>query len=268
MKLAISNIAWPAEMDDTILPLLQNQVAAVEIAPTRLWPDWQFDEIAIAAWRQTLQHHGLVCSSLQALVYGRPNLQLFGPPEARAALVTHLKRVAKLAAKLGAKPMVFGAPKQRDRGNLSEAAAFAAAVEVFAEVGDYCDQQGVCLCIEPNPPQYGCNFVTNSQQGAELVRSVNSPGFRLHLDAAGMHLAGEETARALESTADVLEHIHVSEPNLSDFAAPQVNHAQVAAGLKAIGWNKWVSIEMAASTDPIASVKQAIETVTQQYVGV
>jgi sugar phosphate isomerase/epimerase len=94
---------------------------------------------------------------------------------------------------------------------------------------------------------------------------VNSPGFRLHLDAAGMHLAGENIPQALSSTIDVLEHIHISEPTLGNFSAPQVAHAQVAATLRSLGWNQWISIEMRASDTAIANVKQAITRVKDIY---
>jgi sugar phosphate isomerase/epimerase len=83
--------------------------------------------------------------------------------------------------------------------------------------------------------------------------------------AAGMHLAGDDIARSLEAAADVLEHVHISEPNLSDFAAPQVAHGQMAQGLRAIEWDKWISIEMRASAHPIKSVEQAIAIVQELY---
>jgi sugar phosphate isomerase/epimerase len=266
MKLTISNIAWTDAADEEILGLLPGLgVNAVEVAPTRIWADWKFNEADIAAYRSHLQTKGLVCSSLQAIVYQKPDLKVFGTTAERAGLVAHLKRVADLAAALGAKPMVFGAPKNRDRGDLDDTTAFALAADLFAEVGEYCQQQGVCLCIEPNPVDYACNFVTDSQSGAALVRSVNSPGFRLHLDAAGMHLAGENLAHAVESTFDVLEHIHISEPNLGNFNQPQVAHEQLASTLRSLGWNKWISIEMRSGEDAIANVKRAIALVKEIY---
>ena len=266
MKLTISNIAWTDADDEAMLSLLPSLgVNAVELAPTRIWAEWEFAESDVSAYRKFLQTKGLACSSLQAIVYKKPDLKVFGSAAERAGLVAHLKRVADLAALLGTKPLVFGAPKNRDRGDLDEKTAFAQAADLFAEVGDYCQQQGVCLCIEPNPVDYGCNFVTDSQSGAQLVRSVNSPGFRLHLDAAGMYLAGEDIPHALSSTIDVLEHVHISEPNLGNFSAPQVAHEQVAATLRSLDWNKWISIEMRASDDAIANVKQAIALVKEIY---
>lgn len=266
MKLSISNIAWTDETDAEVLSLLKAEgVLAIEVAPTRIWADWDISPEAGDRYRQHLQSQELVCSSLQAILFKKPDLKVFGTPEKRAALVEHLKQVADLAASLGAQPMVFGAPKNRDLGDLDEKTALHQAAEIFAEIGDYCEQKGVCLCLEPNPVDYGCNFITNSQQGAQLVRLVNSPGFRLHLDAAGMYLAGEDIPKAIETTADVLAHFHISEPNLGNFAKPQVDHAAIARTLQKIGWRNWVTIEMRATEQPLDSVKQALKTVRSFY---
>jgi sugar phosphate isomerase/epimerase len=266
MKLSISNIAWSKEADAAVYDLLiAHEVNAVEIAPTRLWPDWQYSPAAVEAVKADLATRGLQCSSLQAIVYGRPQLKVFGTPEEKQALVAHLKQVADLAAQLGAGPLVFGAPKNRDRGDRSETAAFAEAAELFAEVGDYCNQVGVCLCIEPNPTDYGCTFITDSHSGAAFIRAVNSPGLRLHLDVAGMHLAGESIPQALEAAADVLTHIHISEPYLGSFNTPQIDHSEVARGLAAIDWNHWISIEMRATDQPVADVERAIHYVQDTY---
>lgn len=267
MKLSVSNIAWPAELDAEVYALLRERgVRAVEIAPTRIWPDWKgATPWAAAELRRELQREGLVCSSLQAIVYGRPDLKLFGSAEERAAAQRHLEGVVRIAAALGAGPLVFGAPANRDRGELDAPTAFARAVDFFAEAGECCVAHGVELCIEPNPVDYGCNFVTTSGEGAALVRAVASPGFRLHLDAAGMHLAGEDPRRALGDAADVLAHVHVSEPRLGDFSAPAVDHRRVAEGLRAIGWERWLSIEMRATPDSAQDVARAVDFALETY---
>ena len=266
MKLSISNIAWPEEKDAEVYQLLsQYDVGAIEVAPTRIWPNWVYSPDQVQTAKAELAAQGLQVSSFQAIIYGCPDLKVFGTPSEKQALVNHLKRVADLAVQLGAGPMVFGAPKNRDRGDRTAAEAMIEAADLFAEVGEYCTAVGTCLCLEPNPKDYNCTFVTDSKTGAELVRSVNSPGFRLHLDVAGMFLAGESIPHALDAAADVLAHVHISEPYLGSFNTPQINHAEVAAGLKSINWDNWVSIEMRATDQPVAAVERALQFVQATY---
>jgi sugar phosphate isomerase/epimerase len=269
VKLAISNIAWPPSDDDEVIEFLPNLgVGFIEIAPTRVWQDWgAIAEDQIQALRDKLGLAGLRCSSLQAVLFGKPELRLFGNEAQRAELCRHLKTVADLASALGAGPMVFGAPKNRNRGSLSEREAFRIAADFFGPIGDYCAAKDTCLCLEPNPAEYGCDFITDSRSGADLVRTVGSPGFRLHLDAAGMHLAGEHPGEAVESAADVLAHVHISEPNLGNFRSPVVDHLDLARGLRAICWDKPVAIEMRASSDSVAEVKIAVDYVERVYGG-
>ena len=263
---AISNIAWPSELDDQVFLLLKDLgIAAIEIAPTRIGSEWNISREAAIAYRDILAKRGLSCSSLQAITYGKPELKLFGNAVERLNLLDHFKRVADLAAALGAGPVVLGAPKIRDRGPLGAADAFSIAADFFVEAGAYFAGRGVCLCLEPNPPQYGCNFVTTSKEGAALVRAVASPGFKLHLDAAAMHLSGEDPARSIEKVADVLEHFHASEPWLDTFYAPKVDHRALAVALRRIGWSKYISIEMRVGEDPVEAVRVAAEAVMEAY---
>lgn len=269
MNLTISNIAWTAELEYEVLEILKSEhIQAIEVAPTRLWPNWEGSLRDATMYRDGLATAGMICSSLQSLVYGRTDLKLFGTRQDKASMIAHLLRVADVAAALGARPMIFGAPRHRDIGYRDTQDALSEAVAMFTEVAEYCARKGVCLCIEPNPKAYDCNFIMDSRSGADLVRRVNSPGFRLHLDTAGMTLAGEDVAKAIEDCADVLEHIHISEPYLGDFTSPIVDHKRVANSLRAIGWNKWLAIEMKPASKPLDSIKRALSTVRELYAGV
>lgn len=266
MKLTISNIAWTTETENEALALLKAEgVTAIEIAPNRIWEGWQFDEQDGDRYRQILATQGLSCSSMHALLFQLPDLQVFGTTDQKVALVQHLKRLAHLAVNLGAKLLVFGAFKNRDPGELDQQTAMNQAADLFAEVAEYYHHKGVCLCLEATPAVYGCRFIINTQEAAKLVRMVNSPGFRLHLDSAAMFLAEEDVPRTIAAVADLVAHVHISEPNLGDFAVPKVNHVEFAKALHDIGWNQWIAIEMRATDQPLASVKQAIATVRAIY---
>lgn len=268
MRLAVSNIAWPAASDPAAYALLRDRgVTGLEVAPTRFWPDWEGASTSAARrLRRELAAEGLSVPALQAVTYGLPELQLFGPPATRAALVDHLERVADIASELGAGILVFGAPKNRTSHGLEPHRAFDRATETFAEIGRRYAARGVALGLEPNPREYGCDFVNLSSEALALVEAVGSPGFGLHLDAAGLHLAGEEPAAALTGAATALLHFHASEPYLGSFAEPLVDHPSLAAALESIGYAGWVSIEMRPGEAPLDTLDQAVRYVSSHYV--
>lgn len=266
MPIAVSNIAWNESDDSEIFAMLRERgVTGIEIAPTKLWPGWEAAHPdAAIRYQDRLAAAGFDVPALQAILFDKPDCVVFDLDGARR-LVDHMTLVADLAAAFGARSIVFGAPKNRLRQNRSMPEAMAAAVEVFHDIGEICAAQGVQLCIEPNPPQYGCDFITNSSQAAELIERADSTGLGLHLDAAAMHLAAEDGQSAITSTIDRLCHFHASEPNLGTFSEPEVDHEMLAGVLANAGYRNWISIEMRATEQPLRDVATAVDVVNAAY---
>ena len=118
LRLAVSNIAWNADEDDAIGLLLQSEgVAGVEIAPTK-WRERPLDATAreIADYRRAWEERGLRIVSMQSLLFGRPDLQLFGDTRTSAQPTFSYGR-SSFGANLGAHALVFGSPRNRVRGD-------------------------------------------------------------------------------------------------------------------------------------------------------
>ena len=267
MRIAFSNIAWdPAEQAE-ILPVLQAaRIAGIEIAPTKIWPAWVGATTAAASQvAQSLAAQGFTIPSMQALLFGHPELKLFGGEPERVAFLKHIEDVAGIAAGLGAKTLVFGSPSNRDPGELAPDAAMQAAVTIMRAAGDICAARGVWLGIEANPAVYGCKFITHWFEAAELVRRCNNPGIRLHLDAACTVLAGDDLAQAVAESIDILAHVHISEPHLGAFDSPTLDHAAFGQALKKAGYSGWCSVEMRRAADPLPAIRNAAVLARSYY---
>ncbi|HEY7153063.1 MAG TPA: sugar phosphate isomerase/epimerase family protein [Gemmataceae bacterium] len=246
MRLAISNIAWPAGADAAVAPLLRaNGVEGVELALTKIWPEpLDATPADVLAYRAAWEKQGLRIVALQALLFGKPHLTLFGDEPTRRQMLDYLTGMIERAALLGAGVLVFGSPKNRQRQRLSRAEAWAVAVPFFRELGCVARRHGVRFCIEPNPPAYGCDFVTTVAEGVELVDAVGDDGFGLHLDAAGMSLVGDPPAASIRDAGGRSRHFHVSQPFLAEVRGGTVPHDEFAHALRATAYRSWVSIEM------------------------
>jgi D-psicose/D-tagatose/L-ribulose 3-epimerase len=266
VKLALSNIAWePSEDEAVARVLLDHGFQGVEIAPTKVWPKpLESTRDDRAAYRRQWEERGLRIVAMQSLLFGHPEFKLFEDPASRAPMATYLKAIIDLAADLGAGALVFGSPGNRKRGSMPEAEAFEIATSFFRDLGRHAASAGVTFCIEPNPPAYGCDFVQTSTEGAALVQAVDSVGFGLHLDAAGMRLAGEEPHIAAGTQFDLIRHFHVSAPQLGPVGSGDVGwYEPIATTLRDRGYARWVSVEMRAG--PAGASNLARVTAAAQY---
>ncbi len=244
MKLAISNIAWEQHDDPDILELLRaNGVRGIEVAPTKVWQEWRGASYQKAkAYRSMMRDKGFELPAMQAILFGKPELQLFDTTSHQSFL-EHIKHVAELANGLGSKIMVFGAPKNRKRGQVPYGEAMKIAAEFFFKAGEICLQHECCIGLEHNPVEYGCDFATNVLDAKQLVEQVSHEGFKLHLDAAGIHMCGGKMVEMIKR-AYVFAHYHISEPMLEPIVGGVVDHKSGIDILQELGYQGWVSIEM------------------------
>lgn len=268
MKLAVSNIAWPTTADAAVADMLVAEgVAAVEVAPTKVWPQpTEATDAELDAYRAFWEGRGLPIVSAQSLLFGRPELTLFDDAATLARTLDYLTSVIRVCARLGAGPLVFGSPKNRRRGMLPIADATSIAVEFFGQLADIAAREGAIVALEANPPEYGADFVTSAPEALELVRAVNHPGLRLHLDAACMTLAGDDATIIAAGRAELC-HYHASEPMLAPLGAgSSVPHAALAESLRAVGYDGFVSVEMREPAPfAVESLRDAVRFARNAY---
>lgn len=267
VKLSVSNIAWnPAEEKEVLDLLSRYGVSGIEIAPTKFWPEWQGADAESARYiRKELASKGFEVPALQAILFGKSELQVFSEPDMQAKLISHIDEVAALADALDARILVFGSPRNRDPGDRSDEQAFSEAVDFFRRAGEICVKHNVQLCIEPNPAVYHCNFMTHWHEVAAMVSAVSHPGIGLHLDAACIFIEGDDVIRAIHESADNIVHFHVTEPDLGDFSNPRLDHVAIGKALKEINYAGWISIEMRRSDNPVKSIEEAVTRVNEWY---
>ena len=272
MRLAVSTIAWPAEADaEAAAVLVAHGVSGVEAVPARVCErPWEPPAGSVVAYRRFWEDRGLPIVSMQALLFGRGDLVLFGDAATRRRLTAHLAAIIDLAAGLGASRLVFGSPKNRLRGSLGLAQAEAIALPFFRDLGRRAADRGVWLLIEPNPPAYGCDFLVTSRQVIEFVDRVAQDGLGVHLDAGAMALGGESPQEIVAAAGPRWRHVHASEPGLAAVGTGGVDHAALAAALRGVGYDGFVSVEMTqgpAGTSWRPRLEAALGVVASAYGG-
>ena len=272
MRIAISNIAWRADEEPAVRDrLAERGIDAVEVAPSMIGgKPAELGRDALARYRDFWRERGIEIVAMQALLFGRGDLALFGSDAQRDETFEYLTRIVRVGGALGARALVFGSPGNRKRGELSLERAAEIAAPFFRRVGAVAVESGTCLCLEPIPPEHGCDWIHSAAQARAFVDLVAHPGFGLHIDAAALQMAGEDAAQ-IRASAGKLRHFHASQPQLAPVGPGSVvPHRQFAAALRACGGVPAVSIEM-RRVEPVASnlphVERALDYVQQVYGG-
>ena len=171
MKLAISNLAWPAEQEKTILALMkQYGYTGLEIAPGKVIPVDPYGNINEAKkWANMMgRDRQLSIISLQSIWYGRQEM-LFGDLAERNFLLNYTMKAIDFANAVGAKNLVFGCPKNRNiPKNADLNNAHSLAVDFFRQLGDYALDREVVIGMEANPAIYGTNFLNTTKKRNEV----------------------------------------------------------------------------------------------------
>lgn len=270
MKLAVSNIAWSNKEEQNIAKLLQSLgVKYIEIAPTKRWQDpTTTPDNELLYYKKFWESYGIEVIAFQSMLFNKPNLKIFEDEELRTETLAYLESFITLAPKLGAGIMVFGSPKNRQKGKLSDDQAVAIARNFFGSLGDVAIRNQTCFCIEPNPTAYACDFVTTAKQGIDFVKSVNNPGFGLHLDIAGMTLAGDPIVSSIKDAGSTIKHFHISAPYLEQVEdRADIKYRASAQALRDIGYQNFVSIEMKPGVEGenVARVEKAVRFAQSTY---
>lgn len=269
MRLAISNIAWDTAEDLAIVTLLQRfGLDAIDVAPGKYFPepaDATDEDIALV--KNWWFERGIEITGMQALLFGTAGFNVFGSPESQDAMLLHLSAVCRIGAGLGAKRVVFGSPKNRDRSGLSDQQAMDVAVSFFRRLGDIAQSYGVVICLETNPTCYGANFMTTSTETADAVRQIGHAAVRMQLDTGALTLNGEDPVTVLQDCSPLIGHVHASEPDLLPLGDGGTNHAEAVGAIKQYLPNHVVSIEMLATKNEPheVSIERALTLAIQHY---
>lgn len=269
MRLAISNIAWDVSEDKDIANLLNHyDINAIDIAPGKYFPDpAKATDEDIARVKQWWAAHGIEITGMQALLFGTTGLNVFGSTEVQDALLQHLAAVCRIGAGLGATRIVFGSPKNRDRTGLSDQQVQVISVQFFRRLGEIAQSHGVMICLEPNPPCYGANFMTTSVETAEVVRQVAHPAIRMQLDTGAITINGEDPVVTIENYSALIGHVHASEPEIAPLGDKGTDHAMIAACLRRHLPQSIVTIEMLATKNEShpGAIERALVVAVRYY---
>ncbi len=189
---------------------------------------------------------GVPVIGLHWLLVSPKGLYVTTPDDAiRRRTADYFVDLVRLCADLGGTFLVIGSPKQRNLlPGITRERALGYAEEVYGRALPEAERCGVTLAIEPLSP-VDTDFLRTGDDGIELIKRLNHPRFRLHLDVKAM--SGSETdpiPDVIRRSAPYLHHFHANDPNLLGPGMGAVDHRPIMKALKEAGYKGWLSVEV------------------------
>jgi sugar phosphate isomerase/epimerase len=167
-------------------------------------------------------------------------------------LIEYTKKAVVFAKALDCPNIVFGCPRNRNiPQELKKDTALKIAKYFFSKIADFAFEHGTTIALEANPAIYNTNFINTTADAFKLCRNINNPGLKVNVDL-GTIIHNEESINIILENIDLVNHIHISEPNLATIEKRNI-HKELTKML----YNKYFSIEM-KNTENIDQVKDII----------
>ena len=196
--------------------------------------------------RRTIEGHGLACVGLHWLFAGPQGLHMTTIDDALWRRTRdYLAALLDLCHDLDGRVLVVGSPKQRSvvEGQTRQG-AWQRAADMFDAVLERAAALGLTICMEPLSPME-TDFINTIDEAMRLVRQVNHPNLKVHLDVKAMSSESKPVAEIIRSvSASDVGHFHVNDPNLYGPGMGDVDYAPIADALAEIEYDGWLSVEV------------------------
>ena len=233
----------------------------LEIAPFTLAP--RITDVT-AEKRRQLRHqaaeHGIEIIGLHWLLARTEGYHLTSPEvSVRQRTAEYLKELTHACADLGGKVLVFGSPLQRNLApGMSVAEGINYAANTFQQILPTLADCDVCLCLEPLGP-VETNFLNTCDEALNLIKVMDHPNFRLHLDVKAMSSEATPVPDLVRTHAQHARHLHANDPNKRGPGFGETDFRPIFQALHAQGYPHWVSVEVFDFTpDPQTIARESL----------
>jgi sugar phosphate isomerase/epimerase len=219
---------------------------AIEIAPftisqfvTNISKE-QRAEIREAARRNNIQISGIHW----VLVQAEGMYLTHSDPAVRKRTAEYFCELVQFCADLGGQIIVVGSPKQRNIvKDVTYQQAWDWARETFTPSVQRALDADVTICLEPLAPSE-TNFINTAEEAIRFVKQFDSRSFKIILDVKAMSSEAKPIPQIIRESWPHFAYFHANDTNLKGPGFGEVDFKPIAAALKEVGYDGFVSVEV------------------------
>jgi sugar phosphate isomerase/epimerase len=181
------------------------------------------------------------------------------------------RRQLEKAQQLGASCVIevptFGPNKFPDLSPLMTATEVEEQILVaeLKQLADDVKRTGVTLLLEPCN-QKETHFLYSQEHGAELIRRVAAPGFKLLSDFYHMQIEEKDIGETLTRVGSLTGYVHLADgAKRTEPGSVPFDYRPGFRALKKWGYSGWLTIECRPTDDPEAALGRALKYLKQQW---
>ena len=247
MKFAICNEIFQGwKIEEAISFVARCGYDAIEIAPFTLAKHvTDIPASERVRIREAAAQAGLAISGIHWVLVQTEGMYLNHPD---ASIRQHTARyfcdLVDFCADLGGRSIVVGSPKQRNvMEGVSAAQAWDWAAGTFRDSVRRAGERNVTLCFEPLAP-VETNFINTAAEAVRFARQIDSPNFKIILDVKAMSSEGKPIPQIIRESWPHFAYFHANDANLKGPGFGAVDFKPIAAALKEVGYQGYVSVEV------------------------
>jgi sugar phosphate isomerase/epimerase len=195
--------------------------------------------------REAASRQGIAVSGIHWVLAEAEGMHLTHPESAvRERTAKYFSDLVDFCADLGGKIVVVGSPKQRSiKEGVSADMAWEWATAVFREPVMRAERRGVTICLEPLAPTE-TNFINTAAEAIRFVQQLRTPHFQIILDVKAMCSESKPIPKIIRESWPHFAYFHANDKNLKGPGFGDVDFKPIAAALKEVGYNDYVSVEV------------------------
>ena len=178
--------------------------------------------------------------SFQSITYNLNNLNIF--TNTQNLLFNHLKNIIDIGYENNINIIVFGCPQNRkiNDNSIDNENLF---INFFRNIGDYCIDKNIIICIEPNSKKYNCNYLNLIKDVGNIVNKINHNNIKMMIDIGNIIMENDDILD-IYNYKDIIYNIDISQEKMIDFCNPHELNLKFKNILNDINYNKKINLEM------------------------